>query len=176
MVQEFLSKKYQVSNTKEPGGTNLGSRIRNLLLNTEESLPLKAELLLFFADRNIHIEQKIIPLLEKGELILCDRHLLSTLAYQHNLKGIPFDEVMSLHNYCTNGVIPDLTFVFYGNRLVEDINDKWEERLGDNSHEILNNYYIEYGSKFKNHILVNANRPKEIVFGEIVKEIEKLMG
>jgi dTMP kinase len=173
MVSNFLNRFYSVTNTKEPGGTNIGSRIRDILLNTDEILPKKAELLLFIADRSIHLENKIIPLLEQGEIVICDRYLLSTLAYQHNLRGNQLEDIMFFHDYIGN-IYPDLTFVFHGKRITNDINDKYEEHIGD-SHEKLNNYYIEAANKFKNHILIDANRPKEIIFKEIVTKIEELL-
>lgn len=175
MVQSYLQKTYSVTSTKEPGGTDLGLKIRKILLDTEEKMPITAELLLFFADRNIHVETKILPLLEKGEIILCDRFLLSTLVYQCKLKGIDSNLVNFLHTLCTKDLNPDLTFVFYGDRLTNNVKDNFEKKLGDNSHEKLNNYYMEYGSSFKNHILINANRPKAIIFEEIIEKIEELV-
>lgn len=175
MVYEYLQSKYNVTSTKEPGGTDLGLKIRSMLLDTEEKIPNTAELLLFFADRNIHVETKILPLLEKGELVLCDRYLLSTLVYQCSLKGNPISLVDLLHKECTKNLNPDLTFVFYGDRLTNNVKDNYEKKLGDNSHEKLNNYYMEYGRSFKDHILINANRPKEIIFQEIIKMIEELV-
>jgi len=175
LLQSWLTDaNYKVITTREPGGTNLGSRIRSLLLDTKEDIPKKAELLLFMADRTIHYEQKIKPYLEKGYIILCDRFHLSTLVYQCMLKGNSKYFIDYLHYECIDNIIPDLTFVFHGNRLTQNIKDAYENKLGNNTHEILNNYYIEFANKYVNHILINANREQGIISNEIVSNIEGL--
>jgi dTMP kinase len=82
-----IEKKLKVIKTREPGATNLGSKIREILLNSKEKIPPIAQLMLFEADRNIHYETVLKPYLDKDYVILCDRFYLSTLVYQHKLNG-----------------------------------------------------------------------------------------
>lgn len=166
-------KKLNVYKTREPGGTNLGSKIREILLNSEDKIPPKTQLLLFQADRNLHYEDIIKPLLEQGFIILCDRGYLSTLVYQHKLNGTPENIVYDLNGFATDYIAPEKTFVFYGERLTEEFRDEYEKQLGNKSHNKLNNYYMEYGMKLPNHIMIYANRSKEVIFEELLSHIEE---
>ena len=84
--------------TREPGGTELGRGLRELLLRpTETPMDPLAELLLYAADRAQHLRQVVIPALERGDLVLCDRYLDATLAYQGFGRGLGVDLVLDLH-------------------------------------------------------------------------------
>lgn len=166
-------KKLKVIKTREPGATNLGSKIREILLNSKEKINPKAQLLLFQADRNIHYETILKPYLDKGYVILCDRFYLSTLVYQHKLNGISENSVYDLNGYSTNYLIPDKVFVFHGTMLTDEMRDEYEKHTVNKNHDKLNNYYIEYGKVLPNHILINANRAKEVVFEELLSHIEE---
>lgn len=168
LYKYLLEKGEKVAKTREPGGTNIGSRIRDILLNSKEKLPPKTQLFLFLADRNYHYEKVLKPKLEQGYIILCDRFYLSTLAYQHKLNGIPELEVETLNTYSTKGLEPDLSFIFAGERLTKNIKDEYERHIGD-SHALLNKYYINYSSDKKNHFLINANNSKDEVFNRILE-------
>jgi dTMP kinase len=169
----LISKGQKVIQTREPGGTNLGSKIREILLNSKEKLSPKAQLLLFQADRSLHYENILKPYLDKGYTILCDRFYLSTLVYQHKLNGISENVVYDLNGYSTDYLVPDKVFVFYGERLTADFRDEYEKQLGNKNHNKLNNYYMEYGMKLPNHILINANRDKEVILDELLSHIEE---
>lgn len=166
-------KKLKVIKTREPGATNLGSKIREILLNSKEKIPPKAQLLLFQADRNIHCETVLKPYLEQGYTILCDRFYLSTLVYQHKLNGTSENIVYDLNGFSTDYLIPDKVFVFNGTMLTDEARDEYEKHTVNKNHEKLNNYYIEYGESLPNHILINANRAKEVVFNELLSHIEE---
>lgn len=173
-LYEFLKvKNNKVIKTREPGGTNIGSRIREILLNSDEILPSKTQLFLFEADRSYHFEKVLNPYLEKGYIILCDRFYLSTKVYQHKLNNLNEDIVNNLNGYATDYLIPDLTFVFHGKPLTTELRDEYERQVVNKNHELLNNYYIEYGKVLPNHILINANREKDIIFQEILSYIEE---
>lgn len=84
--------------TREPGGTELGRRLRPLLLDPEgPSISAEAELLLYLADRAQHIKQVISPALEAGRIVLCDRYLDATIAYQGAARGIPRETIAWFH-------------------------------------------------------------------------------
>jgi dTMP kinase len=96
--------------TREPGGTELGERIRELLLDGPAMAPL-AEAALFAASRAEHVEQVIRPALERGAAVVCDRYIDSSLAYQGIARGLGADEVLQLNLAVTRGLLPDVTFL-----------------------------------------------------------------
>lgn len=96
--------------TREPGGTELGKGIRQMLLgNSQESLQERTELLLYAADRAHHVEHLLKPELAKGTLILCDRYTDSTVAYQGYGRGLSLDLIDQLNQIATGGLVSDLT-------------------------------------------------------------------
>ena len=98
--------------TREPGGTNLGQSLRSLLLDhqPETALGARAELLLYAADRAQHIEEVIVPALQAGSWILCDRFIDSTVAYQGYGRGLSLSLIDQLNGIATEGISGDLTF------------------------------------------------------------------
>jgi len=98
--------------TREPGGTEISEKIRELLLdknNTE--LHADAELLLMFAARAQHLQQKILPAIAEGKWVLSDRFTDSTFAYQGAGRGIAIEKIKQLENWVQNGLTPDKTFI-----------------------------------------------------------------
>jgi dTMP kinase len=97
--------------TREPGGTELGVHLRQLLLSSGES-PIndRTELLLYAADRAQHVEQQLIPHLEQGKIILCDRFTDSTIAYQGYGRKLDMNLINQLNAIATAGLTSDLTF------------------------------------------------------------------
>lgn len=103
-----------VVTTREPGGTALGAQLRALLLKTQDdsevAIASRSELLLYAADRAQHVTEFIVPHLERGDLVLCDRYTASTLAYQGYGRGLDLDLIMQLNHIATAGITSDLTF------------------------------------------------------------------
>ena len=98
--------------TKEPGGTDLGQQLRSLLLDASGGpITPTAELLLYAADRAQHLEQVIEPALLRGEVVLCDRFVDATLAYQGHARGLGADVVLELHRHPPLDRRPDRTLV-----------------------------------------------------------------
>lgn len=98
--------------TREPGGTAGAEAIRGLLLGTEgEGWHPRAEALLFAAARSDHVERLIIPALERGEWVICDRFVDSSRAYQGGGSGLSDAEVLDLHRIGSGGLLPDLTLL-----------------------------------------------------------------
>ncbi|PSB26005.1 dTMP kinase [Stenomitos frigidus] len=101
----------QIAVTREPGGTELGLKVRQLLLepSTAEAIESRAELLLYAADRAQHVDGYLHPYLLQGALILCDRYTDSTIAYQGYGRGIDLNLIAQLNHIATNGLESDLT-------------------------------------------------------------------
>ena len=103
---------YDVVHTAEPGGTALGARIRDILLEKKEiRLDKYAELFLFEADRAQHVEEMIRPALEEGKIVLCDRFNTATFAYQGYGLGMDMQLIRDMDRAATGGVRPDLTIL-----------------------------------------------------------------
>jgi dTMP kinase len=99
--------------TREPGGTSLGEHIRQVLLEVgQQPITSATELFLYLADRAQHIHEVIIPALDQGKIVLCDRHTDSTLAYQGYGRGIDLGLLRSLNDIASQGIKPDLTLLF----------------------------------------------------------------
>jgi len=98
--------------TREPGGTAIGSQIRAILLNPDNrNLAPMAELLLYMADRVQHLNERILPALADGKVVLCDRFFDATLVYQGTARGLPVEQIRRLHQWTTDGMTPDLTLL-----------------------------------------------------------------
>ncbi len=110
-LEEFLRQKgYDVLVTREPGGTDVGDQIRDVLMNLKNTAIVpRTEILLFQAARAQHVEEVIRPALARGQIVICDRFGDSTLAYQGYGHGTDLDELRYLVNYATGGLKPDLT-------------------------------------------------------------------
>ncbi len=109
---ELLSRGFEVLNTREPGGTPLGRRLREAFLETEEEVDPLAELLLFAADRAQHVNFLIKPALAEGKIVLSDRYADATYAYQGAGRGFPEGTVNTVIELATGGLKPDLTIFF----------------------------------------------------------------
>ncbi len=112
-LRDYLSDRGQtVCVTREPGGTELAEAIRQVILQPhDEPLPERAELLLMFAARSVHLENLIRPALARNEWVLCDRFTDATYAYQGAGRGLPTDEIDTLRNLVQGDLRPDLTLL-----------------------------------------------------------------
>ena len=98
--------------TREPGGTAVGEGIRKILLNSETiNLTAAAELLLFYASRSQNIQEKIVPALERGEVVICDRFYDASMAYQGYGRGLPLEFIEKLTDLVCAGYRPDVTIL-----------------------------------------------------------------
>jgi len=113
LLVEYLKEKgYDVEVTREPGGTGIGDAIRAILLNPELSeMGNVAELLLLAASRAQNVHQRIKPAIDRGAVVICDRFIDSTLAYQGYGRDFDIDLLKSLNRLATGGVTPDLTIL-----------------------------------------------------------------
>lgn len=107
-INKLLSENYNVISTREPGGVSTGEEIRNILLDGE-NIDIRTETLLFAASRREHLVEKVIPALKNNKVVLCDRYIDSSLAYQGHARGIGIEEVKKINEFAINGLYPDLT-------------------------------------------------------------------
>ena len=99
--------------SREPGGTPISEEIRNVILDKRNTdMDPRTEALLYAASRRQHIVQKILPALKEGKIVICDRFLDSSLAYQGGARGLGIDEIYKVNQYATEGLEPDVTFFF----------------------------------------------------------------
>lgn len=112
-IQEYLeSQNHKVVVTREPGGTRIGEKIREVVLDPETpELCDTTELLLFAAARAQHLKEKIIPAIEAGMIVICDRFTPATIAFQHYGRGIPLSLVQSINSFALEGFAPDLNII-----------------------------------------------------------------
>lgn len=103
---------FEVIITREPGGTPLAEEIREVLIkNRDEKVVSETELLLMFAARAQHLNQKILPALNKGQCVISDRFTDATYAYQSGGRGVPSEKVALLENFVQGDIRPDMTFL-----------------------------------------------------------------
>jgi dTMP kinase len=99
--------------TREPGGAPISEKVRGILLSPDNSEMCNAcEVLLYLAARAQHVHEKIAPALAKGGVVLCDRFMDATFAYQSYGRGIPLDQLFTMNDFATGGLAPSLSFVF----------------------------------------------------------------
>ncbi len=112
LADYLKAKGYNVIVTREPGGTLIGSAIRKILLNPEFSgMDYHTEVLLYAADRAQHVGEVIRPALENGDMVISDRYIDSSVAYQHYGRGLPLDFILDVNERAVQGLKPDLTFL-----------------------------------------------------------------
>lgn len=111
LSQALRSRGIPVVTTREPGGTPVGQRLREILLDPASRMRPLTELLLMVADRHEHVEEVIKPALAQGNWVLCSRYTLSSLAYQGAGRGVPLDLIRKLNELATGGLEPDYVFL-----------------------------------------------------------------
>lgn len=103
---------FPITRTREPGGDQVGERVRDLLLHADESaVGVQAELFLFAAARAQNVQSVVLPALAAGHVVLCDRFTDSTLAYQGYGRGLPRDLIRRINALATGGLVPRRTFL-----------------------------------------------------------------
>ncbi len=111
LLEYLRDRRIRVTLTREPGGTPLGEKLRELLLAPEQKICDKTELMLMFAARTQHVETVIKPALAQGQWVLCDRFTDATYAYQGGGRGVDVDSIRRLERWALCGFKPDYTFL-----------------------------------------------------------------
>jgi dTMP kinase len=171
---------------RDPGGTEVGERIRPILLGrATTNLALRAEMLLYMAGRAQLVEEVIRPALEAGRVVVSDRFLLANLVYQGDGGGLPADEIARVGRAATGGLLPDLTIVLdidprVARARVGAARDRIEDRPGDYHARVragflraaLGGRADEYPAPI---VVVDASADPDTVFERIRSEVERAL-
>ncbi len=180
-VKNYLEKKgFEVVLSFEPGATQLGKQIREFIF--ENKLPEVGELLMFFLDRYLDINEIILPAVKEGKIVLVDRFVDSTFAYQCFARGLEFDFVKKMHEKLI-GVWPDRTYLLdldpqqgldrIQRRLILDRIEK--EKL--EFHQRVRNGFLKLADIFRERIkVIDASLSKEKVFELVRDDLDRLLG
>ena len=104
---------YDVVKTREPGGTPISEQIRNVILDKEnKTMDGRTEALLYAAARRQHLVEKVWPAVKEGKIVVCDRYIDSSLAYQGGARGLGIDNIININMFATDNTWPDLTLLF----------------------------------------------------------------
>ncbi len=178
---DLIPENNQLVITREPGGTKLGKHIRSLLLNTsiEKSPDPITELLLYAADRSQHVNEIIIPTINKGDWVISDRFCGSTLAYQGYGRKLDINLIKNLETIATQGIYPDVTFLLdipVEESIKRRINRK-DDRIEKEGKEFLSNVALGFKtlSKDRKWKKISAINSKEKILSEIQSEIKQLI-
>ena len=169
--------------TREPGGTPIGEKIREIILdNGNTAMGPETEALLYAASRGQHVHEKIIPALKEGKVVLCDRFILSSLAYQGVGRGLGIKEVKMINDFALKGIYPDLILFFHIDseitlsRKTEKLGGDRLEKEGNEFHKRVYDGYMELLKMYpKNIEIIDATRSIEEVLEHSIDTIEKLL-
>ena len=167
--------------TREPGGTSISEKIRDIILDVANSeMTDECEAMLYASSRIQHIKEKILPALNDGKLVLCDRYIDSSIAYQGYARGLGEDFVRKINSYCFENCMPDYT-VFL-NISSEDAfkrkggadKDDRLELSGADFHKKVYNGYLECAKKDKERFLIiDCSGTKDETHKKIVDKLKE---
>ncbi len=181
-VKEYLSNEgYDILTTREPGGIKIAEKIRDIILDKENTeMNAHTEALLFAASRSQHFSEKIIPALQEGKIILCDRFIDSSLAYQGHARELGIDEVYQINKFAIGEHMPDLTIfidvppevglnrVFSNTRKIDRLDLETIE-----FHQKVYQGYMILANKFVDRfVVVDGTNPVETVIEDTIQIIK----
>ncbi len=162
--------------TREPGGTPIAEEIRNVILDKKNTaMDPMTEALLYAASRRQHLVEKVWPLSKEGKIVISDRFLDSSLAYQGGARGLGIDNILALNQYATDGFYPDLTLLFdidprIGMQRIAANNNREVNRLDLEKidfHDNVRKTFLELANRFKDRFVVlDASKP----FDQVVQD------
>lgn len=166
---------HEVVQTREPGGTELGTQLRNIVLHGPDDLSDRAEALIFAADRAHHIHSLVRPALERGAIVVQDRYLDSSVVYQGLGRGLGATQVRDLSLWAADGLMPDVTLLLdltpevamQRMRTGRGSLDRLES-LGGDFHRTVREQFLQLAEREPERIrVIDANRPERLVGEEI---------
>lgn len=172
----------QIVHTREPGGIDIAEQIRNVILDPKnEAMDGKTEALLYAASRRQHLVERVIPSIEEGKIVLCERFVYSSLVYQGYARGLGIDEVFAINKFAIGDMMPDLVIYLdvdekVGLSRVDSRGNK--DRLdGESSqfHKRVVEGYKLIKERFKDFKIVDASRDVDTVLKECVDIINSFI-
>jgi dTMP kinase len=183
-MEKYLTERgQQVVRTLEPGGTELGQEIRHLLLHRKGEVSARSEALLYAADRAHHVASKILPALAKGQVVITDRFLDSSVAYQGAGRELDLAEVRNLSLWAVDNLLPDLTVLLdldaklaaSRRRQTGEEPDRLESEKIE-FFEAARNSYLDLARAEPDRIfVVDANQPPEKIWSEIQVRLDQVL-
>lgn len=181
----LLAKGRQMVMTREPGGTPIGEKIREILLNpdTPEMCGV-TELMLFAAARAQHVREKILPAIEAGQIVVSDRFDSATVSFQHYARGLPLDLIHQLNSIAIDGFKPDITIILdldpvVGLQRVSSRGGSGLDRMEQESLDFLHNArhgYLEQAKDDPDHfVVIDASQPLEKVVGDVIQVVDRII-
>lgn len=163
--------------TREPGGSDIAEEIREIILTPKHTqMDARTEALLLAASRRQHVVEKIRPALERGDIVLCDRFVDSSIAYQGQARGIGIDKVKAINEFAIEGLRPDVTLFLdieseIGlNRIKDKNSNRTQDRLELEEiafhQEVRKGYHCIIEQEPERFIIVDASQSQEAVFEE----------
>ncbi|MCM3125908.1 dTMP kinase [Mesobacillus sp. AQ2] len=174
MLAEKLEKEgYEIVATREPGGIEIAEQIRQVILDPKNTaMDPRTEALLYAAARRQHLAEKVKPALERGKIVLCDRFVDSSLAYQGHARGLGIDEVYSINQFAIESMMPKMTLYF------DVAPEVGLERINKNKGREVNRLdleKLEFHQKVREGYTMIAERfPERIVTIDASKELEEV--
>ncbi len=185
LLVQFLNEQgRKVCRTLEPGGTDLGREIRELLLHRKGEVAPRAEALLFAADRAHHVATVVRPALERGEIVITDRYLDSSVAYQGSGRELGFDQVGDRSLFAVDGLLPGLTVLLdleadkaAARRNKTGAEPDRLEKAKTEFFELARQAYLKMAADEPSRWLVlDAEQSVESMQAEIRQRVERLLG
>ena len=176
LAKHLRSEGADVVVTAEPGGDAVAERIRKLVLDSANAISDRAELLLFEAARAQHVDKVILPALERGAVVICDRFADSSVAYQGHARGIGVESVRMLNEYATRGLEPDLTILLDLPAEAGLSRTSTTDRLSSEGIEFHNavreGYLALANAEPERFVVIDANKPIDEVLRRATEAIE----
>jgi dTMP kinase len=183
---KLIEEGFEVVQTREPGGISIAEQIREVILNKDNTaMDIRTEALLYAAARRQHLVEIVIPALEQGSIVICDRFIDSSLAYQGNGRGIGMTEVMNINQFAIEDKMPDLTLYFdispeEGLKRIARHDGREVNRLDLESLDFHQKVYEGYQSLIKQYPerikVVDASKSKEEVFASAYDIVKSFIG
>ena len=180
LLNDYLkSKNYNTVLTLEPGGCDIGKNLRQILLHYDGFVDDTCELLLYLADRAQHTQTVIMDNINKGNIVLCDRYIDSTVAYQGYARKGDIEKINLLNEIATKGKKPDITFLFdIDVETAQSRVGKEKDRLEKESFDFHNRTrqgYLEIAKQNDRIKVIDSSKTIEEIFEQVKKYIDNLL-
>ena len=172
-VRELEKLGYSIVRTREPGGTPIAEQIRNVILDkANTAMDPRTEALLYAASRRQHLVEKVWPAVKEGKIVICDRYLDSSLAYQGGARGLGIENILNINMFATEGTFPDLTLLFdidpevglarIAANASREVNRLDLEKL--DFHKNVRNTFLDLAKKYPDRfVIIDASKSQEEV-------------